>query len=171
MSLILNVTHRKRMPKVVAERLNTSRGLSNKPSPLHQSRIKSNSMYNQSQAKWSTVSMHNCVYIQFYVPFRSDYVNVPCRLSEYHSLLRDDWKLVVPLLPGLCHVTSTCSVAPAPSERPRNPPRSGPGGRKPALNLTRSEGSVVHLKSVTSPFPLVSKVSIKLPSRIIVVIR
>lgn len=129
MRLILNMTHRKRMPKVVAERLNTSQGLSNKLSPLHQSRIES-SMYNQSQAKWSTVSMHNCVYIhssmcRFEAPQQlRNYVNVPCRLSEYHSRLRgvlrlfSEWKLVVPLLPGLCHVTGTCSVAPAPSERP-----------------------------------------------------
>ncbi len=62
---------------------------------------------------------------RFEVPSRlRNYVNVPCRLSEYHSHLRgvlrlvSEWKLVVPLLPGLCHVTGTCSVAPAPSERP-----------------------------------------------------
>ncbi len=62
---------------------------------------------------------------RFEVPQRlRNYVNVPCRLSEYHSHLRvvlrlvSEWKLVVPLLPGLCHVTGTCSVAPAPSERP-----------------------------------------------------
>lgn len=57
-------------------------------------------------------------------PRLRNYVNVPCRLSEYHSRLRgvlrlfSEWKLVVPLLPGLCQVTGTCSVAPAPSERP-----------------------------------------------------
>lgn len=57
-------------------------------------------------------------------PQLRNYVNVPCRLSEYHSHLRgvlrlvSEWKLVVSLLPGLYHVTGTCSAAPAPSERP-----------------------------------------------------
>lgn len=56
----------------------------------------------------------------------------------------------------LCHVKSTCCVAPAPSESPQLRPDGRKGNALHQHEITpggTSEGSVVHLKSVTSPFP------------------